>query len=63
MLRHVLCFVCARAQEYVKTTLARMARVLPAFGAGGVLNKAVRRLAHEDQARKYGYTPTDTPVA
>lgn len=50
-------------KEYVKTTLARMARVLPAFGAGGVLNKAVRKLAHEDQARKYGYTPTDTPVA
>lgn len=29
-------------QEYVKTVLARMARIFPAFGVGGVLNKKVR---------------------
>lgn len=45
-------------KEYVKTTLARMARVLPAFGAGGVLNKAVRKLAHEARERHYGPAPT-----
>jgi hypothetical protein len=30
-------------QEYVKTTLARMARIFPAFGVGGVLNKFIRK--------------------
>ncbi|CAM9178351.1 unnamed protein product [Ectocarpus fasciculatus] len=30
-------------QEYVKTTLARMARIFPAFGIGGVLNKFLRQ--------------------
>lgn len=30
-------------QEYVKTTLARMARILPAFGIGGVVNKYIRK--------------------
>ena len=30
-------------QEYVKTTLARMARIFPAFGIGGVLNKFIRQ--------------------
>ena len=29
-------------QEYVKTTLARMARIFPAFGIGGVINKKIR---------------------
>jgi hypothetical protein len=29
-------------REYVKTTLARMARIFPAFGVGGVVNKYVR---------------------
>ena len=29
-------------QEYVKTMLARMARIFPAFSIGGVLNKRVR---------------------
>jgi hypothetical protein len=29
-------------KEYVKTVLARMARIFPAFGVGGVLNKKVR---------------------
>jgi hypothetical protein len=29
-------------QEYVKTTLARMARMFPAFGIGGVINKYIR---------------------
>jgi hypothetical protein len=30
-------------KEYVKTVLARMARIFPAFGVGGVLNKYVRK--------------------
>ncbi|KAJ1435077.1 hypothetical protein B484DRAFT_446311 [Ochromonadaceae sp. CCMP2298] len=29
--------------EYLKTTLARMARIFPAFGIGGVVNKYVRK--------------------
>jgi len=31
------------AKEYVKTVLARMARILPAFGVGGVVNKYIRK--------------------
>ena len=42
-------------REYAKTTIARMARVLPAFGAGGLLNKHLRSLAHEAEAHAYGY--------
>lgn len=30
-------------QEYIKTALARMARIFPAFGVGGVINKKVRK--------------------
>ena len=30
-------------QEYLKTTLARMSRIFPAFGVGGVINKEVRK--------------------
>ena len=30
------------SQEYTKTTLARMARIFPAFGIGGVVNKKIR---------------------
>jgi hypothetical protein len=30
------------AREYLKTTAARMSRILPAFGFGGVVNKAAR---------------------
>ena len=30
-------------KEYAKTALARMARILPAFGIGGVLNKKIRK--------------------
>ena len=30
------------SQEYAKTTLARMARIFPAFGIGGVVNKKIR---------------------
>lgn len=30
-------------REYLKTALARMARIFPAFGIGGVVNKAVRK--------------------
>lgn len=43
------------AREYVKTTAARMARILPAFGAGGVLNTRLRELAHSMRVREYGY--------
>jgi hypothetical protein len=31
------------AREYVKTTAARMSRILPAFGFGGVVNTAARK--------------------
>ena len=34
-------------KEYVKTVLARMARIFPAFGVGGVLNKKVRKYSKE----------------
>ena len=34
-------------QEYVKTTMARMARIFPAFGVGGVINKYVRKRGNE----------------
>ena len=30
-------------QEYLKTTLARMSRIFPAYGVGGVINKKVRK--------------------
>lgn len=30
-------------QEYLKTSLARVGRILPAFGVGGVVNKYVRK--------------------
>lgn len=30
-------------QEYLKTSLARVARILPAFGVGGVVNKYIRK--------------------
>ena len=30
-------------REYIKTTLARMARIFPAFGIGGIVNKEVRK--------------------
>lgn len=44
-------------REYAKTTAARMARILPAFGAGGVLNKRLRARAHAGLAEKYGSVP------
>lgn len=31
-------------QEYLKTTIARMSRIFPAFGVGGVINKKVRKM-------------------
>ncbi len=34
-------------KEYLKTTLARMARIFPAFGIGGVVNKYVRKSGNE----------------
>lgn len=40
-------------QEYVKTTLARMARIFPAFGVGGVINKYVRKTGNEMLRRHY----------
>lgn len=39
-------------QEYIKTTMARMARIFPAFGVGGVINKYVRKTGNE-QLRFY----------
>lgn len=34
-------------QEYVKTTLARIARILPAFGIGGIINKYLREFGKQ----------------
>jgi len=34
-------------QEYLKTLMARVSRIFPAFGIGGVLNKRLRRQGHE----------------
>jgi hypothetical protein len=33
-------------QEYLKTLMARVSRIFPAFGIGGVLNKQLRRQGH-----------------
>lgn len=34
-------------QEYVKTALARMSRIFPAFGIGGVVNTSIRKSGRE----------------
>ena len=34
-------------REYVSTALARMARIFPAFGIGGVVNKYIRKHGRE----------------
>lgn len=51
-------------QEYIKTTLARMARIFPAFGIGGVVNKSVRKSGKEYLQRHYAAEPRgeDLPV-
>jgi hypothetical protein len=41
-------------REYVKTVLARMARILPAFGVGGVVNKQIRSSGRQYLVAKYG---------
>jgi hypothetical protein len=41
-------------QEYIKTTLARMSRIFPAFGIGGVVNKSVRKSGNEYLRELYG---------
>lgn len=40
-------------QEYFKTTLARMARIFPAFGIGGVVNKYIRKEGNEMLRAQY----------
>lgn len=40
-------------QEYVKTVLARIARILPAFGIGGILNTYLRRSGRKYLRRHY----------
>lgn len=40
-------------QEYLKTTLARMARILPAFGFGGVINTEIRTNGQKWLREKY----------
>ncbi len=40
-------------REYVKTTLARMARIFPAFGVGGVVNKYVRKTGNATLQERY----------
>jgi hypothetical protein len=34
-------------REYAKTAVARMARIFPAFGIGGVVNKYIRKTGNE----------------
>ena len=40
-------------KEYVKTTLARMARIFPAFGVGGVINKSIRKEGRQFIVNKF----------
>ena len=40
--------------EYLKTTLARMSRILPAYGFGGVINKYLRIASHDNLYYYYG---------
>jgi hypothetical protein len=40
-------------REYIKTALARMARIFPAFGIGGVINKYIRKEGREYVVNKY----------
>lgn len=41
-------------QEYLKTTLARMSRIFPAFGIGGVVNKSIRKSGNQYLQSYYG---------
>jgi hypothetical protein len=56
-------------REYIKTVLARMARIFPAFGIGGVINKKVRKegniMLNEYLAKKptLPVIPSPIPVA
>lgn len=52
-------------REYIKTTLARMSRIFPAFGIGGVVNKALRKDAITILRNEYtcgGYFDPETPI-
>ena len=40
-------------REYLKTVAARMARIFPAFGVGGVVNKKVRKIGKEALMERY----------
>jgi hypothetical protein len=40
-------------REYVKTLLARMARIFPAYGIGGVVNKYIRKHSNNYLLDKY----------
>jgi hypothetical protein len=44
--------------EYVKTVLARMTRIFPAFGVGGVVNKHLRSTGMEYLKANSGYSPS-----
>jgi hypothetical protein len=41
-------------QEYLKTVLARMARIFPAYGIGGVINKYIRKTGKDQLKKIYG---------
>ncbi len=47
-------------REYTKTALARMARIFPAFGIGGVTNKWLRKQGRSVLAENY-YHPSFVP--
>jgi hypothetical protein len=40
-------------QEYLKTALARIARIFPAFGVGGVVNKYIRKGGRDFLVKSY----------
>jgi hypothetical protein len=40
-------------KEYVKTTIARMMRIFPAYGIGGVVNTNLRKLLNDTLIESY----------
>jgi hypothetical protein len=49
-------------REYVKTALARMARIFPAFGIGGVVNKYIRKEGNAQLRKVYPLVPVSNGI-
>merc|ERR1711998_247991 len=49
-------------KEYLKTALARIGRILPAFGIGGVINKEVRAQGESWLQTIYGHGDKDKDI-